>query len=80
MELLYAVVAILVLFVILKLLSIPIKALKWLIVNGISGLVLLFIANLIGQGLGFNIEPNLLNTLIAGVFGVPGVIVMILIS
>lgn len=80
MELLYAVVAILVLFVILKLLSIPIKALKWMIVNGISGLVLLFIANLIGQGLGFNIEPNLLNTLIAGVFGVPGVIVMILIS
>lgn len=80
MELLYAVVAIFVLFVILKLLSIPIKALKWLIVNGISGLVLLFIANLIGQGLGFNIEPNLLNTLIAGVFGVPGVIVMVLIS
>ncbi|MDO5027250.1 MAG: pro-sigmaK processing inhibitor BofA family protein [Tissierellia bacterium] len=80
MEILYAVIAILVLFLLLRFLSIPLRAIKWLIVNGVSGLIILFFVNLIGQGLGFNIETNLLNTLIAGVFGIPGVLILLLVS
>lgn len=80
MEIIYGIAAILVLFVILKILSIPLRIIKWLIVNGVTGLILLFLVNLIGSGLGLNIEPNLINTLVAGVFGIPGIIVLLIIQ
>lgn len=61
----------------IKLLSIPMKLIVKLILNGISGFVLLFIFNFIADFAGFSLEVNVLNCLIAGVLGIPGVIILI---
>lgn len=80
MEIIYGIVAIFVLFLLLKLLSIPFMIIKWLIVNGVAGIILLFIVNLLGSTIGLHIEPNFVNTIVAGVFGIPGIIVLLLIK
>lgn len=80
MEIIYGIVAIIILVILLKLLSIPFMIIKWLIVNGVTGLILLFIVNLLGSAVGLHIEPNFVNTIVAGVFGIPGIIVLLLIK
>lgn len=65
----------------LLLLSLIIKVLKWpfkIIINGIVGIVLLYIANILGTYLGFTIAINWVTALIAGFLGVPGVIFLII--
>lgn len=65
----------------LLLLSLIIKILKWpfkIIINGIIGIVLLYIANILGSYLGFVIAINWITALIAGFLGVPGVIFLII--
>lgn len=69
--------AIVVLFIIGKFLSFPLKILFKLIVNGILGAVLLFIVNFIGGFFNFSIGINIYTALIAGFFGIPGVIFLI---
>lgn len=64
----------------LLLLYLTIKFLKWplkILLNGIIGIVLLYVANYLGTYLGFNIEVNAVTALIAGFLGVPGVIFLV---
>lgn len=74
----YFLIAVVGLFVIVKLLSWPIKILIKLIINAVIGTVLLYIVNFVGANFGFTIRINLVNALIAGFFGVPGVVVLII--
>lgn len=65
----------------LILLSLIIKILKWpfkIIINGIIGIVLLYVANIIGSYLGFTIPINAITALISGFLGIPGVIFLII--
>lgn len=62
------------LFVIVKLLSMPFK-LVW---NGICGAILLWIINLVGSLVGFGLKITVIKALIAGFFGVPGAIAVVL--
>jgi inhibitor of the pro-sigma K processing machinery len=65
----------------LLLLIIVIKLLKWpfkILINGIIGIVLLYVTNIIGSHLGFNIAINAVTALIAGFLGIPGVIFLII--
>lgn len=55
----------------------PIKRIFKLIGNGILGGILLFIFNIIGGYFGLNIVINPLNALIAGLIGVPGVVLIL---
>ncbi|MFA9397181.1 MAG: pro-sigmaK processing inhibitor BofA family protein [Clostridiaceae bacterium] len=71
------IIALFVLFFVGKLLAFPLKILLKLIVNGIIGAVLLFIVNVIGSFFNFYIGINIYTALIAGFFGVPGVIFLI---
>lgn len=73
---LYALIGLVVLYVIIKLLKLPIK----LLINGICGVILLFVFNLIGANFGIVIGINLVNALIAGIFGIPGVAVLVIIQ
>lgn len=66
-------VGILLLAILAKLLSIPFRLLKKFIVNSVIGAVLLSIVKL----LGFHVTINIFTALIAGVFGVPGVLVVL---
>lgn len=76
----FGLLAILVLWVVLKLLSVSAKTLMTLLWNGIAGLILLFVFNLIGGIFGLQVEVNALNSIVAGIFGIPGIIILLLLQ
>lgn len=65
---------VLIVLVAVKLLSLPFK-LVW---NGICGAVLLWLVNLLGTMVGFHMKITLLKALIAGFFGIPGAVAVVL--
>lgn len=65
-----------VLFIVLKLLALPMKLIIKLVINGLVGGAIIFIVNLIGANFGFTIDLNWITALIVGILGVPGVIVV----
>lgn len=69
----YGLVGLIILGIILKLFKWPLK----LLVNGIFGVILLYIVNFVGAYFNFYININIINALIAGIFGIPGVAVLI---
>lgn len=58
------------------------KVVKYLVVNSIVGLILLFISNfLLGMlNIGFSVDINWVSILICAVGGIPGVIIVILLG
>ena len=68
------------LYVLLKIIAAPIKLIFKLLLNTLSGFVLLFLANIISSFFDFSIPINLLNCLISGVFGIPGVIFLVMLK
>lgn len=74
----YFLIAILALVVLVKIFAWPLAILTKLIINGIMGAVLLFFINAIGTLFNFSIGINAVTALIAGFFGVPGVIFLII--
>ncbi|EKQ57864.1 MULTISPECIES: pro-sigmaK processing inhibitor BofA family protein [unclassified Clostridium] len=81
--LIYGLAGIVALFLVAKLLKWPIK----IIINGIIGVIILYAVNfilanlsLIGINVNFSLAINPITALIAGFFGVPGVIVLIMIG
>ena len=61
-------------YVLIKIIAAPIKKVFKLLLNAVCGLLLLFIANFIGGFFNFAIPVNILTCIIAGAFGIPGVI------
>lgn len=74
----YFLFAILLLFIVVKIFAWPLKLLIKLIINGVLGVILLFIVNLIGSYFNFFIGINIWTALIAGCFGIPGVAFLII--
>ncbi|WP_040215237.1 pro-sigmaK processing inhibitor BofA family protein [Clostridium polynesiense] len=74
----YFIIAMVALVLIVKLFSWPIKILVKLLINGVLGAILLWLVNLFGQMFGLQIGINAATALIAGFFGVPGVIFLII--
>lgn len=70
----YGLIGLIVLGIILKLFKWPLK----LLINGIFGVILLYIVNFIGAYFNFYITINIINALVAGIFGIPGVAVLII--
>ena len=68
------IVGIIVLFILLRVLSLPFRIVWKLITNSIVGALMLWVVNLFGVG----IEITFFKALIAGFFGVPGVLVVVL--
>lgn len=73
----YFLIALIGLIILVKLFSWPLKVLVKLIINGVLGAILLFLVNLVGGTFGVTIGINAVTALIAGFFGVPGVIFLI---
>ena len=67
-------IGIIILALILKLVSIPIRLFWKFITNSIIGALMLWVVNLFGAG----VPIDILRALIAGIFGIPGVIVILL--
>lgn len=76
----YLIVSILALILIVKIFAWPFKVLIKLLINGFLGYILLFLMNSLGKGLGIYIPINNLSCLIAGFFGIPGVIFLIIVN
>lgn len=76
------IIAAAVVFIILlvKLLSAPIRWIFKLLLNALLGFVVLFIINFFGGFIGLTLGINLVNALIVGILGVPGVILLVLIE
>ena len=54
---------------------------KWplkILINGILGIILLYIANIVGSYIGFVLPVNAISALIAGFLGIPGIIFLVL--
>ena len=67
-------VGIVLLLIVVKLLSMPFK-LVW---NGICGAILLWLVNIVGSFVGFGLKITVFKALIAGFFGMPGALAVIL--
>lgn len=59
------------LFIVLKLLALPMKLIIKLVINGLVGGLIIFIVNLVGANFGFTIALNWITALIVGILGVP---------
>ncbi|MBE6072970.1 transcriptional regulator [Selenomonas caprae] len=69
-------VGLIVLCLIGKIIALPMKLLWKLITNSVVGAVLLWVVNLFGAG----IQITFVKALLAGVLGVPGVIIVLLMN
>ncbi|MCI9177630.1 MAG: pro-sigmaK processing inhibitor BofA [Clostridia bacterium] len=74
------VVAIALLFIILKILSLPMKLIIKLVVNGVIGGITIWLINLVGANFGFTIALNWITALIVGILGIPGAIILAIIQ
>ena len=66
-------------YVVLRMLAVPLKMIFKLVINAVIGYMMLFVANLVGGFFDVSIPIDLLTCLIAGVFGVPGVIFLVVV-
>lgn len=69
-------IGILVLFIVLKLLTLPMKLIVKLLINSIVGGITIFVINLIGANFNFAIDLNWFSAIIVGVLGLPGAIIV----
>ena len=70
---------ILLVYIVVKLLAKPIKALLKFAIHAATGILVFYLVNKIGgHFFGFTMEPTTLRLVIAGLGGVPGVALMIL--
>lgn len=74
----FIVLGILVLFIILKILALPMKLIIKLVINGLIGALIIFLINFFGATVGFGIELNWITSLIVGILGIPGVVLVII--
>jgi inhibitor of the pro-sigma K processing machinery len=71
-------VGIVLIYIIGKVISMPVRLVFRLIYNGLIGGVMLWVVNLIGGHVGFSLAINPLTALIAGFLGLPGVVLLVL--
>ena len=63
--------------VVLRLLAKPIRFIFKLLINTALGFVLLWLINFFGGGVGIALELSLLNAVIVGLLGIPGVLLLL---
>ena len=74
------ILAVVAVIVVAKLLAWPLKKIIKLGINCAIGALLVFLVNTFGGAIGISIPFNIITALIAGVFGVPGVIFLIILG
>ncbi len=75
--LIFAAIAVL---VVAKLLAWPVKKIMKLAINIVLGVILIYLVNTFGVNIGISIPFNIVTALVAGILGVPGVILLIIIN
>ena len=67
-------------YMLLKIISAPIRLVMKLLINAAMGFVILFLVNFFGDFFGISIASNFLTAAITGFFGIPGVLFLIILS
>ncbi len=68
------------LFILGRLFLVPVKFLWKLIYNAVIGGVVLLVLNFIGKFIGFSIPFNIVTSLIVGMLGIPGIILLVILK
>ncbi len=63
-----------------KLLAAPMKLVFKLLLNALFGFLALFVVNFIASYAGFYLHYTLINSLVVGLLGVPGVIILVVLE
>lgn len=58
----------------------PIKKILKIIGNSILGAFIIFVINLVGATFNFHIGLNIINSIIVGILGIPGAILLIILN
>ena len=77
---LYFILAVIILFAILKIVSAPFKLIIKLIINSVIGGILIYLVNMFGAPLGITIGLNFFTSIFVGFTGIPGVIILIILN
>lgn len=72
--------ALVVLYIVLKVLSLPLKIIIKLVVNGLIGGLIIFGINWIGASFGFALPLEWWSAILVGILGIPGAIILVLIQ
>lgn len=72
--------AIVIFFIVLKLLALPLKIIIKLVLNGIIGGLIIFGINFIGANFGFMLPLEWWSAILVGILGIPGAIIILLIQ
>lgn len=68
------------LFIFGRIFIVPIKKILKLVLNSFLGGILIFLINLIGINFGFHIGLNIFTSILVGLLGLPGAIVLVVIK
>jgi inhibitor of the pro-sigma K processing machinery len=69
-----------VLYLLAKILYLPLRIIARLLLNAICGGLILVIFNLVGSLWGYQIGVNLITAMVVGIMGVPGVIMLLILQ
>ena len=64
----------------IKLLSAPLRKIFKFLLNAVIGFALLFVINFLGDPFGIQLQINLINALVVGFLGVPGIILLVVLQ
>ena len=65
--------------VLIKIIASPVKIIFKLLLNALSGFLILLLVDIVGGFFDFSLALSLPNVLIAGCFGIPGTLLLILV-
>ncbi len=68
------------LFIIGKIFFIPLKSIFKLILNSVFGGLIIFVINFVGGMFSFHIGLNVLTSILVGILGIPGAILLIILK
>lgn len=74
------IIAVFSLWLVIKIFATPIKWALKLLINALTGFVMLFIFNFLGGFIGLSLSVGWVSAIVAGVLGVPGIILLLLIE
>jgi len=74
------VICILLVVALFKILKTPLKWAFKLLLNAVGGFIALVILNFFGSIVGLSLTINLINCLVAGILGLPGVVLLLLLK
>ena len=63
-----------------KIFLLPVKKIFKLILNSFLGALVIFLINTIGTSFGFHIGLNIISSVIVGILGIPGAVLLVLLK